>query len=612
MTRLRIVLSSVVLASALAACSDSPEPATPSAGGQAPASAVAPSAGLPAAAPTEAQPWQLDLPPISAAETTSTLARGRQALASGQLERGASPGPGALELFLAVAHLDPANEAAKEGLRDTLAKLRDDGLLRIRDGDLRAAERIATICASVLPDDPGLPDYRKSLQQGHRADALVKQANAQAAKGRLLAPAHPNAFELLQRARVLVPGYAPAQRSLTYWYRERLKAAWIAASAENFHAADIHLIEANRLQPGLPEARVMDLRIIELRQALTDALLVQGNAAVDKLALDQADRSLAHVAGIAAQSAGVDALRERIDLARHYGPFKPAQAFAETLAAGGSGPEMVVVPHGAYVMGSSEHEALRSAAESPVHIVRFARGFAIARNELTIADFRRFIAASGYRTLATREGRSTVYDEKGGLMSEHADVDWRRDDIGRVAAANLPVMHIAFEDAQAYAAWLSKQTGQHYRLPSEAEFEYVLRAGSLKKYPWGDAPPDRLVGNLTGDGDQSLSGRRWANAIPGYRDGFWGTAPVRSFVAEKFGTYDMIGNLSEWTLDCWHDSYQRAPDDGSAWINPGCAQRVVRGASWDSSLDQARSAFRLPMDANSTSARLGFRVVREL
>ena len=209
----------------------------------------------------------------------------------------------------------------------------------------------------------------------------------------------------------------------------------------------------------------------------------------------------------------------------------------------------------------------------------FKRGFAIARNETTVAEFRLFIEASRYRTLATRSGRSTVYDEKGGAFVNHEGVDWQRDHVGRVASPALPVVHIALQDALAYAHWLSQQTGHRYRLPSEAEFEYVLRAGSTDIYPWGNSPPRRVVGNLTGDGDLSRSGRRWSNAIPGYRDAFWGPAPVRNFPPERFGTFDMIGNVSEWTLDCWHDSYQRAPTDGSAWVNAGCPQRVIRGAS---------------------------------
>jgi formylglycine-generating enzyme required for sulfatase activity len=118
--------------------------------------------------------------------------------------------------------------------------------------------------------------------------------------------------------------------------------------------------------------------------------------------------------------------------------------------------------------------------------------------------------------------------------------------------------------------------------------------------------------NLTGARDRSPSHRSWANAFAGYGDGFWGPAPVASFLSNAFGVSDINGNVSEWVADCWHDSYSRAPNDGSAWVNPGCKERVVRGASWASSPAQARSAFRAGMDANTTSARIGFRVARDL
>ena len=391
-----------------------------------------------------------------------------------------------------------------------------------------------------------------------------------------------------------------------------LAKAWAAARAENFQAADKFLLAAEKLSPESADARVLNLRIIELRQARTDALLAQGNAAVSQLQLDRADRLLAHVARIAAQPAQVDLLRERIHLARHYGPFKPGQIFSERLAIGALAPEMVVVPYGRFSMGSADADSHLQASEQPRHEVVFARGFAIARNEITVADFRRFIIASKYLTLATRLGQSTVYDVKGAVFTEHTGVDWRYDHFGRAAPPELPVVHIAFEDAQAYAHWLSRQTGRRYRLPSEAEFEYVLRAGRDSLYPWGNGSPRVVLANLAGDGDLSPSGRHWSNAVPGYRDAFWGLAAVRTFPREPFGTFDMSGNVSEWTLDCWHDSYQRAPSNGSAWINPGCSQLVIRGAAWDSALDQARSAARQPADPGMRSAKLGFRVVREL
>jgi formylglycine-generating enzyme required for sulfatase activity len=268
-----------------------------------------------------------------------------------------------------------------------------------------------------------------------------------------------------------------------------------------------------------------------------------------------------------------------------------------------------VVRFGRFRMGEDDDQR---PAEGPEHEVQFTRGFAIARNEITVADFGRFIAATGYRTSATQKGKAAVFDERGGSLAEHEGVDWRRDFLGRDAAGDRPVIHVSFDDAQAYADWLSKQTGARYRLPSEAEWEYVLRTGARGKYPWGKGPPPKGAGNLSGEGEKSSAGRCWGTPIRGYTDFFWGTAPVRSFPAEPWGTFDMGGNVSEWVLDCWHDGYRRAPLDGSAWVNPGCPQRVVRGASWASALDQARSAARSPMAPGSSSARLGFRVVREL
>ena len=324
------------------------------------------------------------------------------------------------------------------------------------------------------------------------------------------------------------------------------------------------------------------------------------------------NRRLAEAEQVSLQAQGLDGLRERIELARHYGHFRPGQVFREPLASGGEAPEMVVLAYGSFRMGSPEDESGRLENEGPRHEVAFDRGFAIARNETTVAEFRAFVEASGHRSVATRRGRSTVYDEKGGVMGEHGRVDWRRDYAGSPAPPELPVVHVAFEDAEAYAAWLSAQTGQRYRLPSEAEFEYALRAGRQEAWPWGDGLPTRVVGNLTGDGDESRLKRKWANAIPDYADGHWGPAPVRSYPAEAFGTFDLVGNVSEWVLDCWHDSYRRAPRDGSAWVNPGCSDRVIRGASWASSLDRARSAYRQSTPADTTNARVGFRVVREL
>lgn len=609
MARLRHYLISFGVVVCLTGCGRAPAPPEQAATAKAVESAQP---ELEPAVVHVAPEWQSRVPDIDKSQIAQTLRQATDALGRGQLERGSSPGPGAIELYLAVLELEPENAAARHGVQSSLDALLERGRLAMRLGKLADAERIDVIARSLLPDHADLAVYRRHLVQARLAERWVAKANAAGEAGDITTPDGRSALDYFRRAQRAIADYQPATEGLKRWNGELLERAWTAAKQEDFAAAHAHLMESARMVPLSGEARVVGLRIIELRQARTDAALTEGNLAVDQLQLDRADAALAHADKIAAQKSAVDALRQRIHLARHYGLFKPGQVFSEKLGFGALAPEMVVIPFGRFRMGALGDDPQRQDNESPIHEVAFERGFAIARNEITVAEFKRFVDATRYKTLATRRGRSTVYDEKGGVFSEHEGVDWRRDHVGRIASPALPVVHIAIRDALAYTRWLSEQTGQKYRLPSEAEFEYVLRAGSTDVYPWGNKAPTRIVGNLTGDGDLSRLGRRWGNAIPGYRDAFWGPAPVRNFPEERFGTFDMIGNVSEWTLDCWHDSYQRAPNNGSAWVNPGCPQRVVRGASWGSALDQARSASRLPMDAESSTARLGFRVVREL
>jgi formylglycine-generating enzyme required for sulfatase activity len=328
--------------------------------------------------------------------------------------------------------------------------------------------------------------------------------------------------------------------------------------------------------------------------------------------VQRAEQLLAQLERVSAQAQGIDELRERIEQARLYGGFQPGQALTDSLASGGSAPEMMVLPAGSYTMGSPVDERPRRKNEGPAHEIRLARGFALARNETTVAQFRAFVVATGYRPSATRRARSTIYDERTGGMAERPGVDWERDHAGRDAAPDLPVVHVSWEDAKAYADWLTRETGETYRLPSEAEFEYALRAGSQTRYPWGDDAPPRVIANLTGDGDRSATRREWGDGFRRYRDGFWGAAPVGSFPANAFGIHDIDGNVSEWVEDCWHDNYLRAPKDGSAWVNPGCDARTIRGPSWASAPDQTRAAFRINAPPATTNARVGFRVAREL
>jgi formylglycine-generating enzyme required for sulfatase activity len=613
MTRLRIVLLSLCVAAMLGACDKSGPPAAGP-----PTLAMRAKAMLAAlthkaqSAVAKPEPWAPQLPAIAAAQVPQILQQAEQALDLGQIERGNSPGPGALELFLAVLKVDPKNVQAQQGVDHCVEALLERGRIAMQAGRLADAQRVATIAGTVRPEHRDLPGYRAYFDKARQAETMVVQSDVLISNGELTQAKLRDGIQFLRDALVIFPDFQPAIVAQTHWSKMYQQLAWQAAGKDDYALADRLLQQALAFEPDSIDARVLGLRIVERRQARTDALDTQANQAVDALQLNRADALLAQLEKIAAQSARPDALSQRIFLARHYGPFKPGQVFAEKMPAGATGPELVVIPFGKFTMGSPDTEPARQDSEGPQREIYFDRGFALGRNEVTVAEFRQFVAATKYSTVATRQNSSTVFDEKGGSMAEHVGVDWRRDFVGRIAPDERPVVHIAFEDAQAYAAWLSKQTGQHYRLPSEAEWEYVERAGSNSVYPWGDSAPKKLVGNLTGDGDKSIVGRSWGTPIAGYTDYFWGPAPVRSFPAEPWGTFDMVGNVSEWVLDCWHDSYQRAPMDGSAWINPGCEQRVARGASWASSLDQARSAARVAANANSSNPWLGFRVLREL
>ncbi|TAN00671.1 MAG: formylglycine-generating enzyme family protein, partial [Rhodanobacteraceae bacterium] len=314
-----------------------------------------------------------------------------------------------------------------------------------------------------------------------------------------------------------------------------------------------------------------------------------------------------------ALGASTDVFLAKLQNAREYASYHPGQVFTDHfLDIVGQAPPVVVVPRGSFPMGSPQRSRAQTSAEQPQHEVTIARGFAMARAEVTVAEFRAFVHASGYVPDSDRLGGASVYDETNGRMQTRAGVDWQDDYAGQRARDDDPVVNVSWNDAHAYAQWLSKHTGKHYRLPTEAEYEYAERAGTTTLYWWGDGTPSRKVENLTGSGDRSPAHRSWANAFEGYSDGYWGPAPVMSFLPNPFGLYDISGNVSEWVQDCWHENYVRAPTDGSAWVNPGCDERVIRGGSWGSAPDQDRSAFRQGAPADARSGRVGFRVVRDL
>jgi formylglycine-generating enzyme required for sulfatase activity len=218
-------------------------------------------------------------------------------------------------------------------------------------------------------------------------------------------------------------------------------------------------------------------------------------------------------------------------------------------------PEVVLAPSGSFSMGSPESEPGRTNDEGPQHRVTFAKPFAVGRFAVTFAEWDACVAGGGC----------------GGYKP--SDEGWGR--------ADRPVINVNRDDAQAYVKWLSKKTGRHYRLLSEAEREYVTRAGKQSPFWWGASISPEQANY---DGKYTYNG--------GSKGEYRGrTLPVKSFDPNPWGLYQVHGNVWEWVEDCWVDNYNGAPSDGSAWTTGECGSRVLRGGSWNAYPQYLRAAY---------------------
>jgi formylglycine-generating enzyme required for sulfatase activity len=563
--------------------------------------------------------WQPAPVEIAIGDEPKVLAEAEAALAAGRLfgqPRDAMPL--LLELHARMPE-DPGVRRAHARAVDMLLAEGEAALGRMDDDPeaLRRAHEVGEVGRTAAAEHPRVRAFLSRIDDADASVQLDHRGERELQAGRLgggFDGGGRGALDYFRQAQARRPDDARAAQGIAAVESAFIRRAETAAAQSDFQTADTWLQHAATVRPGMgtvPEARQ---RIASVRTARVNALRDQGLALLMRDGgLPQARRLLSDMLRIARPGDPAAAeLRQRIDLVAHYGLFRPGQVFTDGLRAGARGPQMVVVPHGGFQMGARADETGAASAERPMHYVRFDRGFAMARTETTVGEFRRFVDATGYRSRAMRRGHSIVYDERSGNLVRRSNVDWRHDYNGAPAREDMPVLHVSARDAEAYAHWLSQQTGERYALPSEAQFEYAVRAGTEGSLPWSSRTPPASAGNVTGAGDRSPTGRAWRNAFPGYSDGAWGPAPAGRYPANAFGLHDLAGNVSEWVADCWHEGYRRAPADGQPWVNPGCRTRVIRGGSWASAPAQVRSAWRVSTDGDTTNARLGFRLVREL
>ena len=247
--------------------------------------------------------------------------------------------------------------------------------------------------------------------------------------------------------------------------------------------------------------------------------------------------------------------------------MRPGDLFRDKLKEGGKGPEMIVLAAGNFTMGSPGTESGRREDEGPQRRVTISQPFALSNHEITFREYDSFAKATG---------RKLPYDS-----------GWGR--------GNRPVIYVSWEDATAYARWLSEQSGQQYQLPTEAEWEYAARAGSTTAVSFGD--------------DLSRLGE-YAWFIDNSEKK---THPVGKKKPNNWGLYDMHGNVYEWVQDDWHGNYEGAPTDGSAWIDePRGAERVFRGGGQNGDAWNCRSAIRVNGGPGDRRGSLGFRLARSV
>ena len=543
-------------------------------------------------------------------EVKALLDRATRALHAGQL---VGDGNSAAALFQQALKDKPDSRRAVQGLFDVRARLVAEIDQDIAVGDVDAAQDLLGALRTLPNAEAEVTQLEASLKILEKVRPMLAQAAGLLQQGRADQPAGGSALDLYREVQTLDPQNAVAEQGIFQVQSAVLDRALAAVAQNDFAGADRELAKAQAIRPGSQQMIDVHKRVDDMREQRANGVLAQAHSALDAGNVGLATKLAAQVRAIDPSLAALAAFDEQLTNARLYASYKPGQAFTDRYVdLPGKTPAMVVIPTGSFQMGAPANEEDHTDAETPQHTVTISKGFAMARTAVTVGEFREFVRASGYVPDSIRLGGASVYDERSGALRDDSDATWQDDYAGRKADDKLPVVNVSWNDAKAYADWLGQRTGKVYRLPSEAEFEYALRGGTRTRYWWGDDVPTRQVENLTGSGDRSRSGRRWSHAFRNYRDGYWGPAPVMSFAANPFGLYDINGNVSEWTQDCWHDNYVRAPNDGSAWINPGCRSHVVRGGSWGSSPDQVDSAYRQGADGELRSGRVGFRVVREL
>jgi formylglycine-generating enzyme required for sulfatase activity len=401
-----------------------------------------------------------------------------------------------------------------------------------------------------------LPVQAKPSREG-RIAALLEEAQRALARLRLTLPKGESAYDYYQQVLDLEPGNARAEAGIDALVGRYVALARRAAERGELDRARRYLDRADGIRSGSDA-------VLSAREAL---------AAREEVAQEAAERE--RLAALA-----------REEEARRRRP-QPVVPLRDRLPDGSPGPEMVIIPPGEYTLGPAEGGEGADTDEVPRREVVFATPFALGRYEVSVAEYLRFVKATqGHPPAWLRKGSPKSYQELGQALTDR----------------HHPIVGISWEDAVAYTRWLSEQTGEPYRLPTEAEWEYAASATLGSRYWWGDSPSRRYAnyGKEACCAGLAEGGDAWVY-----------TAPVDAFPPNPFGLYNMAGNVWEWTCSRYDYRYH-GQESQCADAAGGDGLRALRGGSWYSDPRLLRSANRYGASSHYRNFTVGFRLARDV
>ena len=474
-------------------------------------------------------------------------------------------GNNAWEKYQAVLALVPGHREASAGLDSVIGRYVTKFDASLVDKEFDKADEYVSLIRGAWVDAPVLSSLEERLttargaEQRRRVEERRERLAAEEAERRRLAK--------------VVDFKRKFEESLDR--KDFDTAGRYVESLRSVNASAPVLSELEGRLSGAREAERRQQEAERLRQAKIELYMRKFEETMEEEALDKAGVYVDSLNVFNVGESVLSELKVRLSKARKHtvgGRFRDCA----------NCPEMVVVPSGSFMMGSPGGESGRYDNEGPRHRVRIGYRFAVGVYEVTFGEWDACASAGGC----------------GGYRPD--DRGWGR--------GNRPVMNVSWNDAQGYVRWLSERTRERYRLLSESEWEYTSRAGTTAARYWGESSRDQChYGN---GADETARRHESGWTVAPCDDGYYRTSPAGNYEPNAFGLHDVLGNVWEWTQDCWNDSYAGAPADGSAWGRGACANRVLRGGSWLSTPRFLRSADRNRNTAGTRDSIIGFRVAR--